>query len=121
MASEDAVAQGAELFAAVCSGCHGPAGDGSIGQAPALDALDHAWHHPDAQLREWISKGKPGLGTTMPAYGDALRDDGVEAVLHYVRSLWTEEQRRAQQEVSARYEEGLRRIQEFAPPTAPAP
>lgn len=113
--------RGAELFAATCATCHGTAGDGSPGVAPALDASGHAWHHPDGQLRDWISRGKLGLGSRMPGYGDQLGEDGIEAVLAYVHTLWTDEQRRAQRDVSERYEEGTRRIRGTGTPTATQP
>lgn len=117
---EHPVGRGAELFAAVCSECHGRAGDGSTGEAPALDASGHAWHHPDAHMREWISTGKPGLGPSMPGFGDVLEAEGVEDVLAYLHTLWTEEQRHAQEDISARYDEALRRFgAPGQPPAAP--
>lgn len=111
------MARGTELFAATCAVCHGPAGDGSPGRAPALDASGHAWHHPDGQIRDWITRGKLGLGGSMPGFGEQLGDDGVRAVLAYLHTLWTEEQRRSQRSVSERYEEGLRRARRAS--TAP--
>lgn len=116
----DPVVRGGQIFATTCAVCHGPAGDGRAGPAPALDASGHAWHHPDVQLGEWVSHGKLGAAGRMPAYADQLGGEGIVAVLAYVRTLWTEDQRRSQASVSRRYEEALRRAQENARAT-PSP
>ena len=45
----------------------------------------------------------------MPAYGDKLDEQAVSDVIEYARTLWTQEQRDAQRDVSLRYEEGYRK------------
>ena len=61
--------------------------------------------HPDAQLNDWVRDGKfPGQ---MPAFGDRLSREQVEAVLAYTKTSCTEEQREAQADLSERYQRAL--------------
>ena len=103
-------ASGAEIFANTCAVCHGPAGNGDPGVAPGLDSPQHAWEHPERQIREWVADGKFGLRVNMPAYGDKLDEQAISDVIEYVRTLWTQEQRDVQRDLSLRYEEGYRRF-----------
>ena len=100
---------GSGKFAGTCAVCHGQAGSGDLGLAPGLTSDGHASHHPDRQIREWIAKGKMGLGANMPPYGDSLNEQDISDVIAYVKSLWTQEQREVQLDVSLRYEEGYRK------------
>lgn len=99
----DPEARGSAVYTRVCAECHGEEGEGhAYPPAPALDGSEHAWHHPDAQIREWIKNGKIGMAE-MPAYGDRLSDAEIDAVLAYIKSLWPEEQRAFQEDISERY------------------
>ncbi len=100
---------GSSIFASTCAICHGPTGNGDPGLAPGLGSPWHAWEHPDRQIREWIADGKLGLDRRMPAYGDRLDEQAISDVIAYVRTLWTQEQRDTQLDVSLRYEEGYRK------------
>ncbi len=104
-ATPDPVAQGREVFLRVCAECHGQNGEGYANElaAPALDASEHAWHHPDQQIRDWIANGKLGLGREMPALGDQLAEVEIEAVITYLHTLWTPEQLATQQDITNRY------------------
>lgn len=87
---------GRQLYENACAICHGIEGAGyaqSGVPAPALDATEHAWHHADAQILGLMRNG----GSTMPAVGAAWTDADRAAVLTYVKTWWTPEQRRAQQ------------------------
>lgn len=95
------IALGAQRYATYCASCHGDRGQGRIG--PALDATQHAWHHPDPQLREFITQGKWGPLTRMPAFGEVLSDSEVEAIIATIKSWWSEEQRRLQADLTRRY------------------
>lgn len=44
----------------------------------------------------------PGQALRMPAFRDRLSDTELEAVLAYIKTWWTEEQRRFQDEVTRR-------------------
>jgi mono/diheme cytochrome c family protein len=104
-ATPDPVMQGREVFLRVCAECHGQNGEGYANElsAPALDASEHAWHHPDQQIRDWIANGKLGVGSEMPALGDQLTKAEIEAVIAYLHTLWTPEQLEAQQDITNRY------------------
>ena len=68
----------------------------------------HTWHHPDAQLREWVLNGKLGFGSPgMPLLGDKLTEPEVDVVLAYIKAWWNEEQRESQVDISRRYQEAL--------------
>jgi len=99
------VESGREVYLRVCAECHGANGEGYANElaAPALDATEHAWHHPDQQIYDWIANGKLGLGRTMPALGDQLVHNEILAVIDYLHSLWTAEQLADQQSITERY------------------
>jgi mono/diheme cytochrome c family protein len=101
----DPVAQGREVFARICAECHGQNAEGYANElaAPALDHSEHAWHHPDQQIHDWVKNGKLGLGRQMPALGDQLSDEEIEAVIAYLHTLWTAEQLETQQGITSRY------------------
>ena len=99
---------GAELYAANCQSCHGDRdGKGAILGAPSHGETGHTWHHPDAQLKDWIMNGKPF--SRMPAFQDMLNESEVDAILAYIKTWWTEAQRQGQADVSQRYQEALDR------------
>ncbi len=100
------VTRGEQLYVATCQGCHGDeAGAGGILEAPPHNADGHTWHHPDAQLIDWILNGKPF--TAMPGFADELSREDAESILAYIKTWWTDQQRAEQAEVSERYQEAL--------------
>lgn len=104
---DEVLAKGAELYAANCQLCHGDReGKGATLGAPPHNASGHTWHHPDAQLKETIFNGKLGFGL-MPPFKDKLTEREVDAVVAYIRTWWTEQQRRGQADISQRYQEAL--------------
>lgn len=83
---------GATLFGAFCSGCHGREGQGH--RAPGMAAFpsvanpDFLAIAPDALIRETILRGRPGR--RMRAWGDGstgLRPDDVPAIVSHLRAL----------------------------------
>lgn len=82
------VAQGAALFAAHCTGCHGAEGrgDGKLAAGLKVPPADltaaHLWMHDDGELFWWIGHGieAPGGGPAMPAF-PALSDDDIWALI----------------------------------------
>lgn len=96
---------GRQVFLRVCAQCHGQSAEGYANElaAPALDSTEHAWHHPDQQIHDWIVNGKLGLGREMPAMGDKLNDDEVHAVIDYLHTLWTPGQLEDQQNITSRW------------------
>ncbi len=101
----DPITVGSQVFARICAQCHGENAEGYANEldAPALDSTEHAFHHPDQQIHDWIVNGKLGIGRQMPSLGDQLTDGEVHAVIDYLHTLWTEEQLASQQDVSSRY------------------
>lgn len=106
------IALGAEVYAQYCAACHGPEGEGQRPDAPLRkddtgrfpapphDDTGHTWHHDDDLLIEIIKQG--GMGNPedfypMPAFGDTLTDREIETVLAFIKTLWTDDQRAAQQ------------------------
>ena len=106
--SADVIENGGRLYAQNCQMCHGGAsGEGRRDPAPLHNAAGHTWHHPDAQLTDFVTRGKPpGL---MPAFGDRLTHEEIEAVLAFIKTWWTEEQRSDQADISVRYQEAIER------------
>jgi cytochrome c oxidase cbb3-type subunit 3 len=82
-----ALAEGAQVFASICSVCHKPDGTGLVG--PSL--VDPFWKygHGDTELFETVSKGRPG---GMPPWGTQLGDQKIWKVLAYLETLPKQEQ-----------------------------
>ena len=100
------LARGAWLYAANCRECHGDReGRGGTSGTPPHNETGHTWHHPDAQLKDWILNGK--LPGAMPPFADALTEEEVDAVLSHIRSWWTPDQLETQADVSRRYQDAL--------------
>lgn len=72
---------GAGLYAAVCSGCHQPQGEGAVGAAtyPPLAANPRL---QGGQYPAWIIIN--GMGA-MPAFDEWLSDDQIVAVVTYIQ------------------------------------
>ena len=99
---------GAQLYARNCSVCHGDRqGAGAIQGVPSHDETGHTWHHPDAQLKDWVLNGKLGFGQQMPGFNETLTEEHVEAILAFLKTWWTAEQRELQAGVSQRYQDAL--------------
>ncbi len=99
---EAMIARGRELYEAHCVRCHGGAAGGEISDIPPPhNAEGHTWHHSDCLIIETVLQGtdRPGY-PEMPAFGDRLTEQDVRAILAYIRTWWTEEQREFQQEMT---------------------
>jgi cytochrome c553 len=101
----DRAEQGRIAYLQTCAMCHGMQAEGYANElaAPALNSSEHASHHPDQQIHDWIVKGKLGLGRQMPAYGDQLSDEEVHAIIAYLHTLWTTDQLQVQQDLGRRF------------------
>jgi len=85
-------ADGATIFGAFCTGCHGGAGVGrrspGMPSFPAIANPDLLSRVSDEFLTETITRGRPGR--RMPAWGEisgGLRPDEIEKVVAYLRQL----------------------------------
>ncbi|MCI0709778.1 MAG: cytochrome c [Chloroflexi bacterium] len=110
------LAQGETVYVEHCAKCHGISGEGQnpdnplakdeTGRypAPPHNETGHTWHHDDDLLVRIIKEG--GMGDEnfyeMPAFGDQLTEEEINAVLAYIKSLWTDEIRELQQETTRR-------------------
>jgi mono/diheme cytochrome c family protein len=109
------VAQGRIIYEQYCASCHGASLEGQPNwqeelpeggrPAPPHDESGHTWHHADALLFEIVQRGPgasplPGYVYRMPAFGEALSDDEIWAVLAYIKSTWPPEIQAAQEEVN---------------------
>ena len=94
----DSVQRGAEVYAANCATCHGPAGwpdpDSplvhGLGVVPA-DFSDTLFNSREGES-EWklvATHGGAALGFSdrMPAFGEALSEADIDAVLSYIKTL----------------------------------
>ncbi|MDO9224844.1 MAG: cytochrome c [Pseudomonadota bacterium] len=93
------MARGKDVYERHCQSCHGAEGKGQAGDwrargadgkypPPPLDDSAHAWHHPTAVLHRVIKHGGPG---GMPAWKDSLSDAGIDDVIVYIKSLWSDD------------------------------
>ena len=105
------VALGRQVYQQNCASCHGAAGEGqpdwerpgAAGELPAPphDSTGHTWKHSDAMLYHIVRQGwrDPFNKTerlTMPAFEGVLSPREIRAVITYLKTLWTEEQRQFQ-------------------------
>ena len=76
------VAAGADLFAATCSSCHGPSGDGGF-TAPGL----HGMPLGDQTIADVADIVRSGFGE-MKSFADKLSEDEITEVSTYVVTEW---------------------------------
>lgn len=112
----DEVARGRQIYLEQCAACHGqqaegqpqwkqPDAQGNM-PAPPHDDTGHTWHHADGLLYEIIRDGfrdllkPPESPLTMPAFGDKLNDAEIRAMITYFKSLWSEQNRLFQWQVT---------------------
>ncbi|WP_034855715.1 c-type cytochrome [Sinorhizobium sojae] len=116
-APAETIALGKTLYGKYCAACHGanlegqpdwksPLPSGRM-PAPPHDASGHTWHHPDGVLFR-ITKDGPaavvggGYRSDMPGFGSVMSDDEIRAVLAFIKSVWPEQERQYQAEMSRR-------------------
>ena len=101
--------RGGYLYETHCKACHGDrSGNGGTAGASPHNEKGHSWHHPDAQLIAWVLNGK-FRAEAMPQFKSYLTKEDVRAILLFIKSWWTPEQRKIQQDISRRYQEALDR------------
>ena len=111
----ESVKSGRAIYGQYCASCHGANAQGAPDwtrrdehgelPAPPHNAEGHTWRHSDAMLYEMVVKGwrdpfNKTTRLTMPAFGDALSAEQIRAVITYLKTLWTPEQRGYQSEES---------------------
>lgn len=93
----DPAVLGKQTFAQWCAPCHGASGEGLVNalNAPALNASGESYLLSDEAILAAIIDGGAASGGVMAPLGDQLTDEQEAAVLEYVHTLWTDEQRAA--------------------------
>lgn len=99
---------GRDLYVEHCAACHGadlqgqPDGrspdETGIYPAPPHDETGHTWHHDDATLIDYITRGgqaflddmNVAFTSGMPGFGSVLDEHEIEAILDYIKSTWPE-------------------------------
>jgi len=110
---ETSVQQGSLVYGQYCATCHGIDGQGQFPDAPLMpdetgrygapphNEAGHTWHHDDTLLFRYVQQGgigDPDAFYPMPPFGDQLSDDEITAVVAYIKTLWTDDQRLYQQQ-----------------------
>lgn len=95
------VAHGARLYQMNCAECHGSKAQGApnwrerdadgMFPPPPLNGTGHAWHHPKKMLHYVIANGSPGGQGNMPAWGDKLSDEEIDAIIAWFQSKWPDQ------------------------------
>lgn len=107
--------EGRSIYPSACASCHGAYGagardwqhpdrDGEM-PAPPHDASGHTWRHSDAMLYRLVEQGwrDPFNKTerlTMPAFKDELAPKQIVAVISYLKTLWSPDERKFQADES---------------------
>ena len=121
------IADGKQVYQQKCLVCHGENGVGAPNwnvpdangnfPPPPHDDTGHTWHHPDRVLYETIRDGmrdplRPDSPLRMPAFGTALSDAEIRAVIVYFKSLWNREHQEYQ---------WMRTTEDLQPALTPSP
>lgn len=111
LADAETLAQGEEIYNTYCASCHGAEGEGQFPDnpmqpdetgrigAPPHTSAGHTWHHADQLLYDIVKNGSdapPNMFYPMPAFGEQLSDDEIVAVISFLKTWWTEDERRVQ-------------------------
>lgn len=114
---QQSVLRGKTIYTTHCAACHGANLEGQPNwrqrlpdgrlPAPPHDDSGHTWHHPDGLLVDIVKNGlapgrtaPEGYVSNMPAFGNLLADADIVAVLAYIKSRWSPEMRRLQEDVT---------------------
>ena len=105
--------RGEVLYNVNCVTCHGgPTGGTMMDYPPRHNANGHTWHHPDCELKQIVRDGSdamtdmmremmaPPNAPSMQAFKDRLSDDEIDAVLAYIKTMWTPNERAVQAEIT---------------------
>ena len=79
------LADGAALFAKLCSSCHGTSGNGRGSRGgPSLQRAEFSYTRTPEAITQSIRDGRPG---GMPAFGHVFTHQQLEALTMYILSL----------------------------------
>ena len=109
-----ALTRGEQLYNANCLVCHqGATGGAMMDYPPRHNANGHTWHHPDCELIQIILSGGDEMtemmrqmmnpnpdAPRMPAWKDKLSREDIDAILAFIKTWWTEDERQAQARIT---------------------
>jgi S-disulfanyl-L-cysteine oxidoreductase SoxD len=112
--SDPLIAEGRAQYDLVCAHCHGYNLEGQLADTladtralgmntvPAPGATGHFWQHPDQLLIRVVQEGiqNPLDQFPMAAFGADLSEDQIRAILAYIKTSWTDEQRTYQAQLT---------------------
>lgn len=111
---DPSVEAGRDLYAVHCAACHGAnlegqpnwrsADEDGMFPSPPHDETGHTWHHDDAMLIDYTTRGGQavlddmGVAFTsgMPGFGEVLGPYEIEAILDFIKSTWPDRIRESQ-------------------------
>jgi mono/diheme cytochrome c family protein len=98
LAAQEAAPSGETIFRSACANCHGVDGTGAPASTvvfseprPDFTACNFATREPDGDWAAMVHQGgrARAFSRIMPAFGDALSEEEIQRVLHYVRGFCT--------------------------------
>ena len=117
-APDPAVLTGRDLYVQHCAACHGAKLEGQpdwrspdrngLYPAPPHDETGHSWHHDDAMLLDYITRGGQAVldemdvefTSGMPGFGTGLSERDIAAILDHIKASWPKRIRLIQEERS---------------------
>ena len=119
--NDPVIAEGRAQYDLVCAHCHGYNLEGQLVETladtralgmntvPAPGPSGHFWQHPDQLLIRVIQEGiqNPLDQFPMAAFGADLTEDQIRAILAYIKTSWTDEQRDYQAQLTVDWAERL--------------
>ena len=103
---DPAVRAGRDLYVQHCAACHGAKLEGQpdwrspdrngLYPAPPHDETGHSWHHDDAMLLDYITRGGQAVldemdvefTSGMPGFGTGLSERDIAAILDHIKASW---------------------------------
>jgi len=95
------IARGQALFRENCAVCHGQNAEGTPDwrkplengryPPPPLNGTAHDWHHSTEELKRFILSGGPSGEGRMPGWEGILKDQEIDDILVWIKSLWPDE------------------------------
>ena len=92
--------RGRTLYEGSCSQCHEAADNGTGRLAPPHGPQGHTWHHPNGEIIDIVLGRLDYPGRAMPSFQGKLSEEEVLAILAYLKTNWTPEQREFQEAVT---------------------
>ena len=104
------VSRGEQIYRASCASCHGGATGGTLRDYPPRhNANGHTWQHGDCEIEATIRTAvalqhdvvtrpaSPPAALAMPAWDERLSDTQISDVIAFIKTMWTNDQRAAQE------------------------